>query len=127
MKLTIVKLGLLSAQDKVDLSKIWPYQQPADWSIDEDRQMIFAARFNDRLLGAVKVTVEAERAELKDLCVREVTRRRGVGLYLLEDLQNQLPAVKIFALQTLPDNALPEAFMLACGFELTANGWVNTR
>ena len=43
--------------------------------------MLFAARFNERLLGAVKIALQDDRAELQDLLVREVTRRRGVGLY----------------------------------------------
>lgn len=127
MKLTIEKLGPLSAQDNIDLAKIWPNQQPADWQTNDDLKVIFAARFNDRLLAAVKVNIDGERAELADLCVREVTRRRGVGLYLLEDLQHQLPVVKNYSMQALPDNPVLEAFMRACGFTLTPGGWAKTR
>jgi GNAT superfamily N-acetyltransferase len=127
MKLTIEKLGPLSAQDKIDLAKIWPNQQLADWQTDDDDKMIFGARFNDRLLAAVKVKIDGERAELEDLCVREVTRRRGVGLYLLEDLQFQLPRIKNFSMPTRPDDPVLEAFMHACGFELTPGGWAKAR
>ena len=40
----------------------------------ERRQVLFAARFNERLLGAVKIALQDDRAELQDLLVREVTR-----------------------------------------------------
>ncbi len=127
MKLTIEKLGPLSAQDKIDLAKIWPNQRPTEWQTDEHDKMIFGARFNDRLLAAVKVRIDGERAELEDLCVREVTRRRGVGLYLLEDLQFQLPRIQHFSMPTRPDDPVLGAFMRACGFELTPGGWAKAR
>jgi|GEM_PF-50294 len=124
MKLTIEKLDQLTAQDEIDLAKIWPQQQPADWQrwMNEQR-MIFAARFNARLLGAVKVSVVETQAELSDLCVREVTRRRGVGLYLLEDLQAQLPAIKALSMQAESNDPVLAAFMQACGFTLHNGNW----
>lgn len=82
MKLTIERLTALSPQDLIDLGKIWPHQQPEQWqSWLSDGKVLFAARFNERLLGAVKIALQDDRAELQDLLVREVTRRRGVGLY----------------------------------------------
>lgn len=41
------------------------------------------ARFNDRFLGAVAVTIDAQAWWLSHLCVRQATRRRGVGARLL--------------------------------------------
>ncbi len=127
MKLTIEKLGLLTAQDKIDLAKIWPNQQVTDWENEDQQKSIFAARFNDRLLGAVKVLINGDRAELTDLCVREVTRRRGVGLYLLEDLQFQLPTVQHFSMPAIADDPVLNAFMAACGFECKASYWHKAR
>ncbi|EIC82627.1 aspartate 1-decarboxylase autocleavage activator PanM [Serratia sp. M24T3] len=127
MKLTIERLDALTDQDKIDLAKIWPNQQVSDWQSEGDLKIIFAARFNDRLLGAVKVSISGKQAELNDLCVREVTRRRGVGLYLLEDLQQQLPEVRDFSMQAVADKPALDAFMRACGFELIADGWHKTR
>ncbi|MGQ7248850.1 acetyl-CoA sensor PanZ family protein [Halomonas sp. V046] len=43
----------------------------------------WAARFNDRLLGAVAVAPADGIWSLFDLCVRKTTRRRGVGSRLL--------------------------------------------
>ena len=56
MKLTIIRLPLFSDQDRIDLGKIWPSQDPDDIPLD-DRHRIYAARFNERLLGAVRVTL----------------------------------------------------------------------
>ncbi|MFP1528661.1 aspartate 1-decarboxylase autocleavage activator PanM [Escherichia coli] len=42
---------------------------------------MYAARFNERLLAAVRVTLSGTEGALDSLRVREVTRRRGVGRY----------------------------------------------
>ncbi|SFX33286.1 acetyl-CoA sensor PanZ family protein [Marinospirillum alkaliphilum] len=41
------------------------------------------ALFNDHLIGAVLVSMSDEEWQLRHLCVREVTRRRGVGTRLM--------------------------------------------
>ncbi|GAA3910612.1 MULTISPECIES: aspartate 1-decarboxylase autocleavage activator PanM [Gibbsiella] len=128
MKLTIERLAALSSQDLIDLGKIWPQQQPGDWQrwLSEGRAL-FGARFNERLLGAVKVELDGGSARLHDLQVRELTRRRGVGLYLIEDVQRQMPAVKHWRLSAaeLPAEARDAlgAFMLACGFTQQGEDW----
>ena len=48
----------------------------------------------------MKIALQDDRAELQDLLVREVTRRRGVGLYLVQDAQRQLPQVAHWQLST---------------------------
>ncbi|MDA5536602.1 aspartate 1-decarboxylase autocleavage activator PanM [Yersinia mollaretii] len=128
MKLTIERLTTLTHQDLIDLAKIWPEQQQASWQQwIIDGKPLFAARFNERLLGAVKVAVEDQNAELQDLCVREVTRRRGVGLYLIEETLRQLPAVQHWSLSheqvTVENREAIEGFMHACGFSRSAKGW----
>ena len=84
MKLTIIRLQHFSDQDRIDLGKIWPSQDLSTLTLDENHRL-YAARFNERLLGAVRVTLRGVEGELSDLCVREVTRRRGVGQYLVEE------------------------------------------
>lgn len=123
MKLTIQKLTSLSAQDLIDLAKIWPEQTESDWqaSLQNDRAL-FAAVFNERILGAVKITLDGNQAELSDLLVRDVTRRRGVGLYLMEDVQAQLPQVKSWTMKAEPESVL-DAFMQACGFRNEKGVW----
>lgn len=121
MKLTIERLAHLTPQDLIDLGKIWPHQQPTQWQTWlEDSRMLFAARFNERLLGAMKITLQGDMAQLQDLMVREVTRRRGVGLYLVQDAQRQLSHITHWQLSTtgLPprERGEVENFMRACGF-----------
>ncbi|PVZ86329.1 aspartate 1-decarboxylase autocleavage activator PanM [Serratia sp. S1B] len=128
MKLTIERLTHLSPQDLIDLGKIWPHQQPAQWQSDQqDGKVLFAARFNDRLLAAVKIEMQEDRAQLYDLMVREVTRRRGVGLYLVQDIQCQLPQVQHWLLSThgltSGERGEIDNFMRACGFVAQGELW----
>lgn len=123
MKLTIQKLTSLSAQDLIDLAKIWPQQTPDDWQRAlEGGNALFAAVFNERILGAVKVSLTGDSAQLHDLLVREVTRQRGVGLYLIEDMLAQMPQVKRWEMKAQAEPVL-DAFMLACGFRKIADSW----
>ncbi|AHM76262.1 aspartate 1-decarboxylase autocleavage activator PanM [Yersinia hibernica] len=128
MKLTIERLTTLTHQDVTDLAKIWPEQQPALWQQwIQDGKPLFAARFNERLLGAVKVSVDGPQAELQDLYVREVTRRRGVGLYLIEETLRQLAQVKHWQLKddqvAATNRAAVDGFMRACGFSRGTHCW----
>ncbi|MCC8466036.1 aspartate 1-decarboxylase autocleavage activator PanM [Photorhabdus bodei] len=121
MKLTIEQLTVLSAQDMIDLKKIWPQQIPEQWQIHlKNGNKLFAARFNDRLLAAVKVTFSDQSGLLKDLCVREITRRRGVGLYLINEIKAQHPTINQWklSLEGVSDANEPalKGFMSACGF-----------
>jgi hypothetical protein len=66
MKLTIIRLVSFTEQDHIDLAKVWPEYSPASLEVDETHR-IYAARFNDRLLGAVRVTLSGTQAAL-DSC-----------------------------------------------------------
>jgi GNAT superfamily N-acetyltransferase len=124
MKLTIIRLATFSAQDKIDLGKIWPEYSPASLSIDENHR-IYAARFNDRLLGAVRVTLSGTQGALDSLRVREITRRRGVGQYLLEEVIRDNPDVASWwmARVGVEDYGVMAAFMQALGFTAQQDGW----
>ncbi len=115
----------LTNQDYIDLGKIWPQQSAPQWEQAlAQGQLLFAARFNQRLLAAVKLQVDSSRAELTDLMVREVTRRRGVGGYLLEELPRLLPQITQWRLAAsgLDEDSLTP-FMLACGFHYREGYW----
>lgn len=73
MKLTIIRLENFSDQDRIDLQKIWPEYSPSSLQVD-DNHRIYAARFNERLLAAVRVTLSGTEGALDSLRVREVTR-----------------------------------------------------
>ena len=124
MKLTIIRLPLFSDQDRIDLGKIWPTQDPDDIPLD-DRHRIYAARFNERLLGAVRVTLRGNEGELSALCVREVTRRRGVGQYLVEEVLQRNPEIGRWRMADtgIEDHRVMSAFMQALGFSARDGGW----
>ena len=124
MKLTIIRLSHFSAQDRLDLAKIWPEYDAETLTLD-DNHRIYAARFNERLLGAVRVTLEGTQATLDSLRVREITRRRGVGQYLLEETiaDNAQVSSWWMADTGVEDRGVMAAFMQALGFTAQADGW----
>lgn len=124
MKLTIVRLDNFSDQDQIDLGKIWPEYSPSSLSVDETHR-IYAARFNERLLGAVRVTLSGTQGALDSLRVRDITRRRGVGQYLIEEVIRENPDVSSWWMADVgvEDRGVMAAFMQALGFTAQENGW----
>lgn len=124
MKLTIIRLTSFSEQDQIDLAKIWPEYSPASLDID-DTHRIYAARFNDRLLAAVRVTLRGTEGALDSLRVRDVTRRRGVGQYLVEEVMHDNPAMTSWWIADIgvEDRAVMAAFAQALGFTAQQDGW----
>ena len=86
-----------SAQDRSDLAKV--YTDAPAWLLaphaDADALIaagiasgrLIAGRFNDRLLGAALLEQGADCWRLSHLCVRQITRQRGVGRRLLDESQ----------------------------------------
>ncbi|HCB2273293.1 MULTISPECIES: aspartate 1-decarboxylase autocleavage activator PanM [Citrobacter] len=124
MKLTIVRLENFSAQDLIDLGKIWPEYSASSLSVD-DTHRIYAARFNERLLGAVRVTLSGTQGALDSLRVREITRRRGVGQYLVEEVIRNNPGISAWWMADVgvEERGVMAAFMQALGFTAQADGW----
>lgn len=124
MKLTIIRLFECSAQDKIDLAKIWPEYSSASLQIT-DTQRIYAAKFNDRLLGAVRVTLVGTSGTLDSLRVREITRRRGVGQYLIEEVLRDNAEITSWWMNDagVEDRSVMAAFMQALGFRAQTGGW----
>ncbi|MFP2505849.1 aspartate 1-decarboxylase autocleavage activator PanM [Enterobacteriaceae bacterium RIT711] len=124
MKLTIIRLFECSAQDEIDLAKIWPEYSSASLALT-DTHRIYAAKFNDRLLGAVRVTLADNEAALDSLRVREITRRRGVGQYLVEEVIRDNPDITGWWMSDagVEDRDVMTVFMQAVGFEVQSGGW----
>ncbi len=124
MKLTIIRLATFTDQDHIDLAKIWPEYSPASLHVD-DTHRIYAARFNDRLLAAVRVTLRGTQGALDSLRVRDVTRRRGVGQYLVEEVLRDNPTVSSWWMADVgvEDRGVMAAFMQALGFTAQKDGW----
>jgi len=80
-----------SPQDRTDIHKIFKdYPEPvspADVDAWLNSGELYAASFNDRLLGACRLVSHADHWQVDFLCVRKVTRRRGVAYKLVLDLQ----------------------------------------
>ncbi|MFG6655827.1 aspartate 1-decarboxylase autocleavage activator PanM [Scandinavium sp. M-37] len=125
MKLTVIRLTALSEQDHIDLGKIWPEYSSSSLQMDDEHR-IYAARFNDRLLGAVRVTLKGNQGALDSLRIRDITRRRGVGQYLIEEVlrENSTIAGWWMADVGVEDREAMAAFMSAVGFAAHDNGWV---
>lgn len=124
MKLTIIRLFECSAQDEIDLAKIWPEYSSASLALT-DTHRIYAAKFNDRLLGAMRVTLTGNEAALDSLRVREITRRRGVGQYLVEEVIRDNPDITGWWMSDagVEDRDVMNAFMEAVGFTAENSGW----
>ena len=84
-----------SQQDLADLEKIYtdapdwllsPYKNAAELiSAGLSSNSLVTGRFNSRLLGAALLEKQTERWLLSHLCVREITRKRGVARRILEE------------------------------------------
>ncbi|MGK8545009.1 acetyl-CoA sensor PanZ family protein [Enterobacter cloacae] len=65
MKLTIVRLVNLQPPGSYRPGQDWPEYSPSSLSVDETHR-IYAARFNERLLAAVRVTLSGTEGALEN-------------------------------------------------------------
>lgn len=111
-----------SKQDLADLEKI--YLDAPDWLISPfadataliqhglSQNTLVTARFNNRLLGAALLDKQADRWLLSHLCVRALTRKRGVARRLVQEAV-RLAAEAEQALQVVVPADQPELMQLA--------------
>lgn len=97
MPIVVESLNEPSYQDQQDLQKI--YHDAPHWLLapfNDQAQLIerslrdgslIAGRFNDRLLGAACLHRQQDIWQLSHLCVRKITRRRGVAERLVSEAQ----------------------------------------
>jgi len=97
MPVLVEEINEPSSQDLTDLNKV--YQDAPDWLLAPfasreqlietalSRRQLIAGRFNDRLLGAALLEKGENAWRLSHLCVRAVTRKRGVARRLLAEVQ----------------------------------------
>jgi len=95
MPIVVESLTEATYQDQQDLQKIYQDAPPWLFAPQADGQQLIetaladgsliAGRFNDRLLGAARLERHADFWLLSQLCVRKVTRRRGVAERLVAE------------------------------------------
>ncbi|MDY7562879.1 acetyl-CoA sensor PanZ family protein [Pseudomonas sp. 10B1] len=97
MPIVVESIHAATYQDQEDLQKI--YRDAPQWLLAPfsdgpaliesglSEGTFLAARFNDRLLGAARVQRKSAVWQISQLCVRKLTRRRGVAERLLIEAQ----------------------------------------
>ncbi|MFL1909092.1 aspartate 1-decarboxylase autocleavage activator PanM [Plesiomonas shigelloides] len=127
MKLTIERLAQPSAAEMADLLKIWPQQSATQLQQRlANAEILLVARFNDHLLAGLWVTHDGHRGQIQQLQVRPVTRRRGVGRYLLEQTPLLVPEISVWEMDVRTAESPTEltAFLHDCGWQARdANSW----
>ena len=100
MSVTIELLDLNDDAQRADLEKI--YEDSPGWmrrnleAVDFIKQwiepcaQIWGGCFNGRIIGAVGIRETDDGQQLIGLCVREVTRRRGVAFQMMELIMKEL-------------------------------------
>ena len=130
MPVSVEWVDEVSESDFADLIKIYadcpaalredlsPIEKINDWlhAVLANNKLV-VARFNGRLLGSVLLQQINEQWQLSCLCVRKVTRRRGVGRRVIEVLQQQSRAQQQVLVANIPvDDSVAMAFLQALNF-----------
>lgn len=103
----------LSSQDLQDLQRIYA-DAPLEWALSPEsvgiwlaaaveKQQLIVGRFNGRLLGACRLREQEEALYLSHLCVRAVTRKRGVGRRIWDEVLHRAAAREQKLYLTAPD------------------------
>jgi ribosomal protein S18 acetylase RimI-like enzyme len=97
MPIIVESINEATSQDQQDLPKIYhdapqwlfvPFAGEADLIESCLREgSLIAGRFNDRLLAAARLQRHEDVWHLSQLCVRKITRRRGVAERLVREAQ----------------------------------------
>jgi len=130
MRLSVFIAAQPSQQLIIDLQKIYAGLLPSDSFtelaiteyIAEPSQRLFMTMFNERHIGAVKVSSKNNIATLSALCIREITRRRGIGKNLLTQIEKQFSSENITHIEYHLSEVNADA-MAAMKLFLSASGY----
>lgn len=127
MTIVVESLHEASYQDQQDLLKIYQDAPPELFApLNDARELIetslgdgslLVGRVNDRLLGAARLQRHPEAWRLSHLCVRRITRRRGVAERLVRQAQ-AMAREQGAALHLLAPDGNPHAQALAAKLHL---------
>lgn len=120
MRLTVFRFEQWPTEPSVlaDLAKIYDGETLAELARQVAAgQVLLTAHFNDHELAACLLSASGNERQLSALAVREVTRRRGVGAFLVGEAAAMAAAAGANGLQLngVEDDAAA-AFAAACGF-----------
>ena len=135
MRLSVFIANQPSPQLVIDLQKIYldlsPKAALTEQSIVqtllEKNTRLFMTMFNERHIGAVKVVTDTSKAVLSQLCIREITRRRGIGKNLLKQIEKQLAKETMkeveYNLQEVSESELKatQLFLVDSGYTINEN------
>ena len=119
-----------NCQDQQDLQKI--YRDAPAWLFEPfgdatqliaqclEEGSLVAARFNDRLLGAARLQRHQNAWRLSHLCVRSITRRRGVAERLVSEAR-RMAALNSAELHLLAPAGYMQAQALAAKLKMPLN------
>lgn len=112
----------LSVQDRQDVQRIYA-DAPAAWQLSSEQvepwlnaalaaKQLIVGRFNGRLLGACSLRQQGDGLYVSHLCVRAMTRKRGVGRRIWDEVLHQA-ATQGRALYLIQPDRPSEAQLLA--------------
>ncbi|WP_434340251.1 aspartate 1-decarboxylase autocleavage activator PanM [Motilimonas cestriensis] len=133
MRLSVFHPQQVESQLLIDLKKIyasvWPQNQLTDAAlnslIEQQQPSLYVAMFNERHIAAALLNIVGSTANLSHFTVRDLTRRRGVGKYLLTQLELIAKAQGATTIMTtLNEQEQPfSGFLVAMGYEEQNGKW----
>lgn len=133
MRLSVFHPETVNSQLLIDLKKIytpaWSDTQLTDEALNalitQNQPSLYVAMFNQRHIAAAQLTIEANQARVNNFVVRDLTRRRGVGKYLLAQLEataQQQGAAEISVILSETEQAF-SGFLVAMGYQQQEGKW----
>ncbi|MCE2594737.1 aspartate 1-decarboxylase autocleavage activator PanM [Motilimonas cestriensis] len=136
MRLSVFHPQQVEPQLLIDLKKIyasaWPELQLTDLALNsliaQKSPSLYVAMFNERHIAAALLSIEGNTANLSQFTVRDLTRRRGVGKYLLTQLELIAKAQGATTIATtLNEQEQPfSGFLVAMGYQEQHGKWCKT-
>ena len=98
MRLSVFSPATTNSQLLIDLNKIYKdyfteqqlSTQSLEKLIEHNQTQLYVTMFNERHLGAVEVEKIGAKAQLKNLTIRQLTRRKGIAKNLLREVEQHL-------------------------------------
>lgn len=133
MRLSVFHPETINSQLLIDLKKIyapaWSATQLTDEALNaliaQNQPSLYVAMFNQRHIAGAQLMIESNRASLSHFVVRDLTRRRGVGRYLLSQLEaiaQQQGGTEIEVILNETEKAFSE-FLVAMGYQEQQGKW----